>query len=530
MIRLIKFTLLMTLLAISFTGCKKGASGKAKGASITINITTEPGTLDPRKARAHSDINLISMFMEGLTRTDKNGKNALALAKSVDISPDRKIYTFELRDSVWSNGDPVTSYDFAYAWKKSLTPSFNAPSANLLYVIKNAKEVKTGNLPLSLVGIETPDDRTLIVTLSHPTPYFLDLIAHPIYFPVNSKVDRTDPHWAENSSGFVGNGPFILSNWKHHNQLEATKNKGYWDQHAVKLSRINMVMVTEETGFKMFDTKELNWDGSPFSTIPVDAIHSLKEKDKLQIAPILATEWIRVNIEKTPFESSQLRRAFAYAINRQAIVDHIVQGNQIPATGIVPPSMKLQSAPFFKDGDIELARILFKEQMENLGLSSSAFPKVTLLYTFSKKNHLIAQTLQDQWLKAFGIQIELEAVPKTVFLDRISKKNYTLALGSWFADFNDPINFLEVFKTKDVGTNNTNWEMPIYTELLERSFTCKTPEERLAVLEKSEKVLMNEMPVIPIFHYTMLHVQDKELKDVVWTTMGNIDFKWARLD
>jgi oligopeptide transport system substrate-binding protein len=520
----------MALLAVSFTGCKKGASGKTKGSSITINISTEPGTLDPRKASAHSDVTIISMFMEGLTRTDKSGKNSLALAKSVDISPDRKTYTFQLRHSKWSNGDPVTSYDFSYAWKKSLTPTFNTPSAHLLYVIKNAKQAKLGSLPLSLVGIETPNDKTLVVTLNNPAPYFLDLVANPIYFPVNSKVDRTNPYWAENSIGFVGNGPFVLSSWKHYTQLEATKNKEYWDHDAVKLSHVNMVMLTEETRFKMFDIKELNWDGSPFSTIPVDAIHSLKGKEKLQIAPTLATQWIRVNTEKKPFGSSQLRRALGYAINRQAIVDHIVQGNQIPATGIVPPSMKLQKAPLFKDGDIELACTLFKEEMENLGLSPSKFPEVTLLYTSSKKNHLIAQALQDQWLKVFGIHIELEAVPKTVFFDRISKKDYTLSLGSWSADFNDPINFLEVFKTKDVGTNNTNWEMPRYTELLETSFNCKTPEERLAVLAKSEEILINEMPVIPIFHYTMLYVQDQELKDVVLTTMGNIDFKWAHLD
>ncbi|MCB1116848.1 MAG: peptide ABC transporter substrate-binding protein, partial [Chlamydiia bacterium] len=297
MTRLIKSILLMAFLAVAFTGCKKGTSTKSgvKGSSqqITINITSEPSTLDPRKARALSDMNLIRMFMEGLTRTDKNGKNTLALAQSVDLSFDRKKYTFKLRDSKWSNGDPVTSHDFAYAWKKSLTPTFNAPNANLLYVIKNAQEAKKGTLPLSLVGIETPDDKTLVITLNNPTHSFLDLLANPIYFPVNSKLDRTDSRWAEKEDSFVGNGPFVLSSWKHHNQLEAKKNEGYWDRNSVKLARVNMVMVSEDTGFKMFDTHELNWDGSPFSTIPVDAIQALRGEEKLQTAPVLATQWIR---------------------------------------------------------------------------------------------------------------------------------------------------------------------------------------------------------------------------------------------
>lgn len=534
MTRLIKSILLMTLLAITFTGCKKGASGKggSKGPfqQITINITNEPGTLDPRKARALADMNLIRMFMEGLSRTDKSGKNSLALAKSVDVSLDRKTYTFKLRDSKWSNGDPVTSHDFSYAWKKSLTPTFNAPNANLLYVIKNAQDAKTGKLPLSLVGIETPDDQTLVVTLNSPAPYFLDLVANPIYFPINSKVDRTDSHWAEKEDTFVGNGPFMLSSWKHHNQLEAKKNDGYWDRQAVKLSRINMVMVSEDTGFKMFDTNELNWDGSPFSTIPVDAIQALKSEEKLQTAPVLATQWIRVNVAKGPFESQKLRRAFGFAIDRQAIVDYLAQGNQIPATGIVPSAMKLQKTPLFEDGNVEVAQEMFSEEMENLGISAEKFPKVTLLYASAERTHLIAQALQDQWLKAFSVKIELEAVESKVFFDRVSKRDYTLSMGNWFADFGDPINFLEVFKTKDIGTNNTNWESPSYTELLEASFECKTPQERFEVLARSEEILMNEMPVIPIFHYSMLYIQDKELKDVVLTTMGNIDFKWAHLD
>lgn len=534
MTRLIKSILLMTFLAIAFTGCKKGASAKSSGKGtfqqITINITSEPCTLDPRKARALSDINLIRMFMEGLTRTDKNGKNTLALAQSLDLSPDRKTYTFKLRDSKWSNGDPVTSHDFAYAWKKSLTPTFNAPNANLLYVIKNAQEAKKGNLPLSLVGIEAPDEKTLVITLNSPTPYFLELLANPIYFPINSKLDRTDPHWAEKEDSFVGNGPFVLSSWKHHNQLEAKKNNGYWNQNSVKLSRVNMVMVSEDTGFKMFDAHELNWDGSPFSTIPVDAIKALKGEEKLQTAPVLATQWIRVNVDKVPFSSKEMRRAFGFAVDRQAIVEYIAQGNQIPATGIVPTSMKLQNKALFEDGNIELAQELFNNAMDSLGLSVDKFPKVSLLYASAERNHLIAQSLQDQWLKVFGIQVELEAVESKVFFDRVSKKDYTLSLGNWFADFNDPINFLEVFKTKDVETNNTNWENPSYTELLETSFECNTSEERFGVLARSEELLMNEMPVIPIFHYTMLYIQDKELKDVVLTPMGNIDFKWAHLN
>ncbi len=532
---LIKAAFLIPLLALSLTGCKKSGSSSSlssKGSSqqITINITDDPGTLDPRKARALTDAILIRMFMDGLTRVDKDGNNTLAVAKKVDISPDKKTYTFTLRDCNWSNGDSVTSHDFAYAWKKSLSPDFNSPNANMLYVIKNAKEAKTGKLPLSLVGIETPDEKTLVVTLNHPTPYFMGLITHPVFFPVNNHVDRHNPQWADKETTYVGNGPFSLSEWKHHNVIEATKNPQYWDQKTVKLSNVKMIMVNAETGFKMFDANDLSWDGSPLSTIPVDAIPSLKNEEKLYTTPVLATQWIRVNVEKTPFQNKNLRKALAYAMDRQAIVDHVTQGNQIPATGIVPNAMKLHKEPLFIDHDLNAAQTHFDQALDELDATADSLPVIPLLYASAERNHLMAQAIQDQWLKAFGIHVELEAVEKKVFFDRVSKKDYVLSMGNWFADFNDPINFLEVFKTKNVGTNNTNWENPSYTELLETSYFCQSDEERRAVLARSEELLINDMPVIPIFHFTLLYIRDQGLKDVVLTTMGNIDFKWAHLE
>ncbi|MCB1107565.1 MAG: peptide ABC transporter substrate-binding protein [Chlamydiia bacterium] len=477
-----------------------------------------------------SDGNIARMFLDGLTRTDKEGKSQLAVAKKVDISSDQKTYTFTLRDSKWSNGDPVTSHDFAYAWKKSLTPSFLSPNANLLYIIKNAKEAKEGHLPLSLVGIETPDEKTLIVTLSNPTPYFLDIITHPIFFPINNKVARNNSHWAENETTFVGNGPFILSDWKHHNMILAVKNPEYWDSKSVVLSHVKMIMVSDDTGFKMFDTKDINWDGSPFSTIPVDAIESLKASHQLRTVPVLATEWIRVNTDVAPFHSKKMRHALAFAINRQAIVDHVTQGNQIPATGIVPTSMGLTDSPYFEDGNVEAAALLFNEALQEMGTTIQKLPEITLMYASQERNYLIAQAIQNQWREAFGLQVRLEPVEPKVFFDRVSKKNYTLSIGNWFADVNDPINFLEVFKRKDGGTNNTNWENPSYVELLETASHCSDKKERQAVLHRSEEILMSEMPVIPIFHFTMLYVQDNHLKDVVLTTMGSIDFKWAHID
>lgn len=523
------------IMIFAFGGCSKknARSSSSPNAApkqvLRLNIASEPQTLDPRKARALADINLVKMFTEGLTRADKDGNPSLALAENVQVSDDGLTYSFTIRPSKWSNGDPITSNDFVYAWKKSLSPTFNSPNAFMLYVIKNAKEVKLGKLPASLLGIETPDSQTLTIKLKHPVPYFFELIQHPIFFPVNKKYEQMHPNWAENKETHLSNGPFKMREWKHHNFIEATPNAEYWDAKAVQIHNLKMYMVTEETGFKMFDSKELNWEGSPFSSIPIDAIYSLKQTSQLKSSPILGTEWIRINIDKSPFQSKKLRRAFGLAINRQDIVDHVTQGNQTPATGIVPITMGLQEKPYFRDGQTEKALELFEEALQELNLTIDQLPEIVLTYHSNERSYAVSQALQQQWFAALGIRVRLEPLESKVYFNCISKQDYTLALGSWFADFNDPINFLEVFKTRANGTNNTNWESPSYSELLETSYLCSDPHERLSYLKHSEQLIIEDMPVIPIYYYTLLFVKDDNLQDVVLTKTGNIDFKWAHL-
>ena len=530
------FVFFLSSFALLFTGCKKsedsvdGHVPNDSNQKITINIVNEPHTLDPRRVRLLPEINIIRMFMEGLTRVGRDGAVSLALARDVAISDDLKTYTFTLREAKWSNGNVVTSRDFAYAWKKSLSPEFNAPNAGLLYLIKNAKEAKCGKLPLSLVGIETPDLHTLVVELNYATPYFLEMLSHPIFFAVSSVLDRANPHWAESSATYVGNGPFTLSSWRHHDEICALKSGNYWDKEVVKIGEIKMVMASEGAWANMFDSSELSWGGSPFSSISFNAMQDLKLKGRLRSAPFLATKWICINLEREPFQSKNLRKALAFAIDRQSIAEHITQGTQIPATGIVPQTMGLQPQPLLADGDVPLAQSLFNEFLEEGGNSLDTLPSIGLTYVSSERNRIMAQAVQQQWHKAFGIQIVLEPVESKVFVDRVSKKDYGLALRSWVADFDDPISFLDVFRSKSAEANSTSWENAKYTELLEASSYCRNSDDRKAFLARSEQIFMDDMAVIPLLHLTMLYVKADHLKDVVFTPLGDVDFKYAHVE
>lgn len=526
---------LLMVFPICFTACKSGNNKPKKQLShieqsISINIHSEPQTLDPRKARSLNDINLIKMLMDGLTRKDNSDEDiSLALAKQIEVSTDLKTYTIHLKEASWSNGDPVTAEDFLYSWKKSLSPNFNAPAANILYVIKNAQEVKEGKLPLSLLGIDILDSKTLVITLNNPTPYFKKLLAKPIFFPVHAKTDRTCPSWASNHSDYVTNGPFTLNEWKHCNEIQLKKNQSYWDQKAVTLSTIKLVMVNEETEMGMFEKNELHWAGSPLSTIPLDAIESLRNANSLYVLEALGTTWIRVNTQNPHFKSQKLRRAFGLAINREEIVNFVTGGGQIATTSIVPSSLGLTNKPYFTDANIEVANKLLCEALDEMGISQEDLSNITLTYAASDRTHTIAQSLQDQWFKAFNIQVTLEGLERKIYFDSISKQNYTLALGDWIADCEDPINFLAVFKDKNVETNNTHWENPRYTEILEKSNSCTEEETRLNLLSQSEKILIDEMCVIPLFHSSFLYVKNEKLHGVILTPSGDFDLKRAYL-
>jgi len=503
--------------------------GTTNTQQLRINIGAEPHSLDPRRARDLQSQTMAKMFFDGLMRLNPEEKAELALAETIEVSDDGKTYIFHLREARWSNGDPVSADDFAYAWKKVLDPSFPTDTASQFYLIQNAKKAKEGKVSLDDVGIKVLGPRTLEVELENPAPYFLELLAMPIFYPVNQRIDQISPHWAESSSSYVCNGPFMPTEWRHSDKIEAVKNPRYWDAASVKLQQMEVVMVAEQTELLMFQKKELDWAGSPLSVLPIDALPVLKKEKGFYTKPFLATYFFRTNLYQPPFNHPAMRKAFALAINRQQIVEHVLQGNQLPATGLVPPSMGIQEAPYFADGDVEAAKALFAQALSELSMRPEGLKNLSLLYVASDRNHTIAQAAQQQWRDAFGITVQLEPVERKVYFDRTSKMQYQLVIGSWTADYNDPINFLEVFKYKANGTNNTGWEDPIYTSLLDRSHETVDLKDRLALLQESEKILMDAMPIIPVFHYTMLYMKNDKVRDVVVSNLGGVDFKWAYL-
>ena len=496
---------------------------------LKLNLHSEPPTADPGLSEDTTSAAIIRATFDGLTRIGQDGKPQMAAAEKVEVSEDMLTYKFTIRDAKWSNGEPVTAKDFEYAWKRALDPATGANYAYQLYYVKNGEKANKKEAKLDDIGVKALDDKTLEVKLENPTPFFLELTAFPTYFPVNEKVISANAKWAGEAKTHVGNGPFKMESWEHKSKLVLVKNDNYWDKDTVKLDRIEFSMVEDEnTELSMFENGELDWAGAPMSALPTDAIPALKEQGKITTQPIAGTYWYKFNVEKPPFDNVKIRKAFAYAVNRQALIDNILQTGQIPATGAVPPSMVLNPNGYFKDNDLETAKKLLEEGLKEKGLTK--LPPITLSYNTSEGHKKIAEAIQDQWKKNLGVDVKLENKEWKVYLEDMHAGNFQVGRMGWLGDFNDPINFLELYNDKMGGNNDTRWENPKFKELLNQSALEADPEKRKKILADAEQILMDEMPIMPIYFYTNSWVAKENVKGIVIGGLGDVDWKWATVE
>ncbi len=524
------FTFILALFGASCQ--KKEQSARREIQCVHLNLKNEPATLDPRKGGDIISSHLHFLLFEGLVRLNKDDSITPALAKSFEISADRTVYTFLLRDAVWSNGMPITAFDFEKSWKDILDPSFPSPNAYLLYPIKNAEAAKQGKVPLCEVGIAAKDAKTFVVTLEKPTPYFLDLISFCAFFPVNQQIDEEYPDWALNAGKqYISNGPFILKEWKHNNEIVVVKNPLYWDQNRMRFNKIHFSMIDNETtALQMFENGELDMLGDPLSPLPIDALASLKKKTKVYTNPVGGTTMISFNVDAFPFNNAKIRKAFAYAIDRESIVKNITQMDEIVATNAIPPVLKNNRyRAFFKDGDTTQAKTLLEEGMQELGITKEAFGSVVYYYTAAELNHKIAQAIQQQWQSALGVQIKIENLEHKILMDKLIKRDYAFAQSRWLVQYNDQMNILERFKSKMNSKNYSNWENPEFIRLLEDSF-YENGLKRAEILEKAEEIFLSEMPICPIYHWVMPYIVQPHLSNVGMTSIGEPVFEPLTLE
>jgi len=512
--------LLIPLLALFFTGCQKPQSPTEPKRDLHITFKYDPITLDPRKNGDPLSCTLINMLYEGLVRLEHDGSLSLGLVESIKVSKNKTRYTLYLKKAYWSDGSLITADDIVYSWKTILNPSFPSLNAYFLYPIKNAKAAKTGLVSSDEIGVFAIDASTLVIKLEHPTPSFLKMLAFTTFFPVKS--DLANPQT-------VFSGPYCLKEWKHNDTITLQKNPYFWNQERVNLETVTIQIVPDEhTSLKLHQTGKIDWVGTFFSPIPQDALASLIKEGQADSQDFAGTSGCFFNILSYPFNNQHIRKAFAYAIDKDALIAHICHNDPKKAYGLTPPVLRHQKPiKFSKEYSQELALDHFKLGLKELNLSPSDFPKLILTIFNSELEKTLAQALQEQWKSVLGISVSIEQLEVKIFLDKLYKKNYQFCLMSIIAQYFDSLNFLERFLEPDHFKNFTSWHDSEFKHLVEISSSYPKQVERQAILDKAEHILIEQASVVPIFHSRLSYLKHQHLEGVEISPLGVVDFRYA---
>lgn len=514
-----KAVFVLFLLLISFGCGQSGRDRKQTEQILRLNIHTEPPTLDPRKAIDIVSIFVIKQCQEGLMQRGHDGLPKPGLAERFEKSEDGLIYTFYLRDLIWSDGKPLTAYDFERSWKTLLSPEFPSEQAFELYLLKNGRAAKEKEVSLDEVGVKALDAKRLRIELEHPAPYFLSLITTHPFFPI---PDPFDP--------YISSGPFQLKQWKHFDELTLKRNPSYWEATKVKLETVRLFIVEDDqTELNLFENGELDWAGHPFSNLPTDALPELQKRHEVKYLPLDATYLYVFNTTVYPFNNVNFRKALSLAIDREAIVTNIAQTQQIPTLSLVPSSLWGEKEIPYPKRDLAEAQRLFQQALSELGTSLEKLPPITLSYNTMVGHHKIAQAIQHQWTSAFGIKVHLQNKEWKVFLDDMNHGNFQVARGGYSANIDDPITFLDLFLYPKSNRNCSHWSSPEFVRLLKLAEQTNDAKKRLDILKKAEELLLSEMPIAPIFTYRGSFIHKPYVKNVYISRLGDMDIRNATI-
>lgn len=523
---------------------------EAKDQVLRINMSSEPPTFDPGKAQDSQANTVLKLMYEGLVRS-VDGKEVPGVAETWDVSPDGLKYVFHLRkDAAWNNGDPVTAKDFVFAWERVLNPATTPapPYAYQLHYIKNAKNYNKPKLAdgkanpdyitdFSKVGVKATDDNTLEVTLENPTPYFLGLTSFYTYFPVHSSV-KGNAEWAINPKSMVTNGAFDLTTWTKGQKIEFTKNEKYWSKDTIKLNKITSSLTNSgATELASYKSGQLDYAGNPNGEIPSDQLPAVKKElpNEFNSKGTASTYYYEFNVTAKPFDNVKIRKAFAMAIDRQAIVEKVTLGGQLPAFGFVPPGIKglkdeyrTENKDDYFQENVDEAKKLLAEGMTEEGYTT--LPEVTLIYNSSESHKKIALAVGDMWKNNLGVAVKTENQEWGVFLDNRQNLNYQVARSGWSADYNDPMSYIDMWKTGG-GNNDTGFSNAEYDALVEDAYKSLDNTQRMEDFKKAEKILIqDEQVLMPIYYYTNNSLTKENVKGIALDYSGAIDFSRAYIE
>lgn len=477
---------------------------------LRLSCHEDPITLDPQKSGDKLSSAIIFLLFKGLTRLEADHTIQCDLAESFYALNNCQKYVFRLGEHVWSDNTPIRAQDFVYSWKRALSPDFPARAANFFDHIKNAAKAKRGEVSLDKVGVYAEDDRTLVVELEHPCSYFPELTAFCPFFPVSSQAD-------DDNISSICSGAFQLQEWDRGKEILLRKN--YLCSHLTQLDTINIKIIpNEKEAFTLFENDQLDWIGDPISPLPVAYLPALFS-DRM-IKPIGGSLSCWFNTLQTPFNNVELRKALSYAIPREKLIEKLLLPNTLLTRRLCPTTFQSKETPLLQECSA-LAVELFESAIHRLKIKQL---KLTLTYEETDLFSRIAANLKTHWEEMFNIRVQLEPISFKELYQRLPLQQFQVGLLHSISQYSDNINFLERFESKNLARNFSGWENAEYQKVLKQYRKTVDADQRQVLSEKAEQILLDEMPIAPIYCEYYTYLQKPHVHNLSISPVGVVHF------
>ncbi|PFE49181.1 peptide ABC transporter substrate-binding protein [Bacillus cereus] len=524
---LMVMALVTTLLLAACNNKANKSDTEAKKQVLNVTVSEEIPSLDTAKTMDGTSAHVMQNIFEGLYVLDDQDQPIPAVAKSFKRSEDGKKYTFDLRkDAKWSNGDSVTANDFMFAWKRAINPETASQYAYMLFHVKNAQEINKGTMALDNLGVKAINDYKLEVELEQPIPYFLQLLALPIYLPQHeSFLKEQGKNYALEPSNLIYNGPFVLEKWKHEQEFQLKKNATYWDQKKVKLDEINFQIVKDTmTAVNLYEAGNL--DRVPINSQFVDKYKGNKE---LHMSSEPGMAMLRFNEKNNALANKKVRQSISLALNKEDFVTHFINNGAKSASGLVPAGHINEETgkDFRKENgdlspyDLQNAKKIWTEAKKELGVDEVNLEFLTYEQDNAKRMAEYIKGDLEKHLQGLTIQIKQQPFKQKLQLEQAG--DYDISMANWGPDYKDPISYLELFTT-DNQNNKMNYSNRHYDELIKKtkSDLVLNQKKRWEALQEAERILLDDAAVAPLYQMGSAYVQKDYVKGIEKHQFGGV--------
>lgn len=526
--RMFKSTLGFGVLSLLVVTLQASATEKVKQV-ITINNGSEVTSLDPHKVEGVPEGNVILNLLEGLVYTDIDGKAVPGVAKSWS-NENFTTWTFTLReDAKWSDGTPVTAEDFVYSWQRLSDPNTGSPYSSYLQnaYILNADAILAGKMPATALGVKALDPQHLQVTLSHPVPYFVDMLSHTSMKPVNkSAIQRHGDKWTQ-PKNFIGNGAYVLDNWVVNERIVIKRNPFYWDNPNSRIEQATFLAISSEVSdINRYRSGEIDISNSAIPPVLYKKMQQ-ERPNELYVRPYLCTFYYEINNQKAPFNDPRVREAIKLGLDRETITNKIIAQGQKVAYGFTPSFINNGNftLPEWANLSAEQRYQRAKDLLAEAGYTKENPLKFALLYNTSDQNKQQAIVAASMWQKNIGAQVTLQNQEWKTSLQSRHEGNYDVARATWCADYNEPTAFLNMMLSQN-SNNTTFYNNPAFDALLEQALTAPDSSSRHTIYQQAEALLDNDSAIVPVYY----RVSARMIKPSVRGFKGNdpLDYTYIK--